>query len=583
MSLWDRFRSAFVRDVPDTAEKRGVGFEDFPAAWRMMGAPVAAGIEVNERTALTNSAFWNGVNLISSQIATLPRHVYRRMDDDSRERDRVQPAAKVLATPNPNMTDVVLWETMMAHALTWGNGYSEIEFDRALRPIGLWPITPDRVTPFLDGNGLLKYRVTGARSGVLDAEDIVHIPGLGYDGLRGYSVVYMARQSLGLGLAAERFGAKFFGNGARPQTVLQHPGKLSDEAQNRLRVSVQRQQGGENQLGVMVAEEGMTVTTIGVPPDDAQFLQTRVFEVEEVGRWLNLSPAKLKSKIGERPGGNLEADQINFLTDTLRPWLVRIEQELNRKLFRPTERSTFYVEHNVEALLRADSAARMASYKALVDLGAMTAEQVAQKENLPAPQERLAPLPSRIESAGQLIRAGFDAQDVAKALGLPPMKHLPVIPVTVTPVEDAPKPAAKPPDLKSSREMETAMRAVTLDAVARFARRECAEGRNAAKKGPAALAEWSGDFYGGGNPMLRESILPYVALHMAHAGMSGDPTEVAERLAGEYLERSRDAWESVKATNLQEGVEALTLRWLSLRPAEMAEAIAAVKENSNAA
>src|SRR6187402_3264989 len=204
MSFWDRVRGAFVRDVP---EQRTLSLSDFSQYREIdgLGAPVAAGINVTEKTALTNSAFWNGVNLISSQIATLPRHVYRRTEDDSRERDRSQPAAKVLANPNPNMTDVVFWETLVAHILTWGNAYAEIEFDRAMRPIGLWPITPDRVTPFLE-NGLLKYKVTGARSGVLDAEDIFHVPGLGFDGLRGYSVIQMARQSLGLALAAERFG-----------------------------------------------------------------------------------------------------------------------------------------------------------------------------------------------------------------------------------------------------------------------------------------------------------------------------------------------------------------------------------------
>jgi len=548
MSWWDRVRSAIVRDVPD---KRALSLSDF-SQYREIdgyGRPVAAGIEVTERTALTNSAFWNGVNLISSQIATLPRHVYRRGDDDSRERDRSQPAAKVLMSPNPNMTDVVFWETLVAHDLTWGNAYAEIEFDRAMRPIGLWPITPDRVTPFLDGQ-VLRYRVTGSKAGVMDAEDMLHIPGLGFDGLRGYSVVQMARQSLGLGLAAERFGAKFFGNGARPGTVMEHPGKLSPEAQDRLRASINRQVGGDGQLGLLVAEEGMKVHSIGIPPDDAQFLETRVFEVEEVGRWLNLSPAKLKSKIGERPGGNLEADQINFLTDTLRPWLIRIEQELNRKLFPPTQRATFYVEHNVEAILRVDSASRMASYKALHDMGVVDEKWIAKKENLPPPPEKKEPPPA-----------------------FPPA----LAPAAPDAVQDAPQPH------RSARAVESATRAVLVDQVARFVRRECAEARNAAKKGPQAFAAWIDQFCGGGSPVLRESITLGVALHMAQAGLSGDPAEVAGRLAADYLARSRDQWEAIKASNLEEGVESVASRCLSLRPAEMAEAIAGIKESSNAA
>ncbi len=546
MSWWDRVRSAIVRDVP---EKRSIGWQDFPDAWKTFGmdTPVAAGVVVTEKTALTNSAFWNGVNLISSQIATLPRIVYRRGEDDTRERDRTQPAARVLMSPNPNMTNVVFWETLVAHILTWGNAYAEIEFDKALRPIGLWPITPDRVTPFLEG-GLLKYRVTGSRSGVLEAEDVLHVPGLGFDGLRGYSVVQMARQSLGLSLAAERFGAKFFGNGARPGTVLEHPGKLSPEAQQRLRASVQREQGGDGQLGVMVAEEGMKVTTIGIPPDDAQFLETRVFEVEEVGRWLNLSPAKLKSKIGERPGGNLEADQINFLTDTLRPHLIRIEQECDRKLFPPTARATFYVEHNVEAILRVDSASRMASYKALHDMGVVDEKWIAKKENLPPPPEKKDPPPTLV----------------------PP-------PVAQDPAQDAPQAQ------RSARAQEATTRAVLVALVAGFVRRECAEARNAAKKGPQAFAAWLEQFYGGGSPVLRDSIAPGVALRMAQEGLGGDPVEVAGRLATDYLARSRDQWEAIRVSNLEEGVDSVASRWLSLRPSEMAEAIAGIKESSNAA
>ncbi len=580
MNLWDRVKWAY----------RSLTWADFPTVWKILSGegPVAAGVEVNERNALTVSAFWNGIGIIAAGVATLPRNVYRRTSDDGRERDRSQPAARLMARPNPNMTDVVFWETMVAHILTWGNAYAEIEFDRALRPIGLWPITPDLVTPFLEG-GRLKYRVQGAKQ-PLDAEDVLHIPGLGFDGLRGYSVIYMARQSLGLTIATERFGAKFFGNGARPQTVLMHPGKLSPEAQQRLRASVQREQGGENQLGVMVAEEGMKIQTIGIPPDDAQFLGTRQHQIEEVARWLNIQPSKLKSKVGERPGGNLEADQIIHLTDTLRPILVKIEQELNRKLFPVNQQLTYYVEHNVEAMLRVDTTARMGAYEKLLGMEVITATQIAQKENLPKPEPKEAPIPQRIENVAKLIQAGFDPEESAQAMGLPPIKHLGAPPVTVQPVVDpAPPPSdSEPPDDldpvdEGRKKVAAAVRAVLVDTVSRFVEREASQAREAAKGGPEVFGRWVERFYSREPARLRAQIRTLVDLHLVNAGLRADAAAVAEGLAVDYMRRSREELEALKASNLQQEVEGLVKRWLTLRPVEVADAIAAIKETKHVA
>jgi HK97 family phage portal protein len=587
MSLWNRVRSALVRDVPEP-ESRTLTLSDFSglAPFLDSSISVAAGVNVSERTALNCSALWCGVNLISSQIATLPRAVYRRENDDERVRDRSVPAARVLMHPNDHMTDVVFWETLVAHALTWGGGVAEIERDNAGNPLALWPITPDRVSIRLVGpkpNERLQYWIDGGQT-ILEAEDVIHIPGASFNGISGYSVVQMARASIGLSIAAERFGGQFFSNGARPGIVLEHPKTLSAPAQERLKASFISENAGGRQLGVTIAEEGMTVKTYSIPPNDAQFLETRVFQVEEIARWLNISPSKLKSKIGERPGGNLEQDQINFLGDTLRPWLVRIEQELNRKLFPIQRQAIYYVEHIVDALLRTDNTTRMASYKALVDLGAMSAEQVARMENLPAPQEQLAPLPSRIESVGQLVRAGFDPEDAAKALGLPPMKHLGVLPVTVQP-EEQPKPKAFGPAEKDSQRLAGAVRSVLAEQVVRFVRREMAQAKRAADKGPAEFAGWLDAFYGRGDEgrVLRAQLRPAVELVMAHQGLDGDVAEVAERLVGDYMARSKEELESLKVTDLGRELEGVSERWLVVRPMEMAEAVAALRENVNAA
>jgi HK97 family phage portal protein len=554
MRIMDRMKAAYhAMTAPPPPEQRVLTLSDFTGLAPFLDSAInqGAGVNVTERTAMNASALWCGVNLISSQIATLPRAVYKRMSDDERVRDRSVPAAKVLMSPNEHMTDVVFWETLVAHALTWGGGVAEIEFDNALRPKAMWPITPDRVSIRIVANDRLQYWIDGGRT-ILEAEDVIHIPGATFNGVTGYSVVQMARASIGLSIAAERFGGQFFGNGARPGIALEHPKTLSAPAQERLKASFVAEHGGSRQLGVAVLEEGMQLKTYSIPPNDAQFLETRVFQVEEIARWLNISPSKLKSKIGERPGGNLEQDQLNFLTDTLRPWLIRIEQELNRKLFPASQRSTYYVEHIVDALLRTDSTARMASYKSLYDMKVITAAQIARMENLPEPPDPKATGPA-------------------------------TAPQPPAPTPDPPPAAEEPTQPRNGRSIEPELRQVLLDSSARFVRRECAEARKAAKKGPQAFQSWIQEFYEGRGHALWESITLGVALHMAQAGIAGDPRVVSEGLAGDYLAQSRDAWEALKASNLEQGVEALALRWLSLRPAEMAEAIAGIKETSNAA
>lgn len=342
--------------------------------------PTAAGLAINERTALNCSAVWSAVNVIASSVASLPLFTYRTDANGDRQRATSSDVYWVLHDqPNSEMTPYYFWETLMVHVLLTGNGYAEIQRTQSGRIDSLWPINPFDIKP-VRVEGKLAYEYKGGR---IDASKILHIPGLGFDGLQGYSPVTVARESIALGIATEKFGASFFGNGAWPGLVIKSEKTLSADAQTRLREGVNKlHQGAEKGHKAFVLEEGMTIDKMSITPEDSQFLQTRVFQVEEIARWFRVPPHKLMHKVGERPGGNLESQNAEFLTDTLRPWLARIEQECERKLIPYRERPQMFCEFLVEGILRADTQARYSAYSIGIDKGWLSVNEVRRRENL---------------------------------------------------------------------------------------------------------------------------------------------------------------------------------------------------------
>jgi HK97 family phage portal protein len=564
-------------------QQRSITLADFPALRDVIYSTDTSGIHVNEQTAFQVAPFWNGVDIISSQVAILPRLVYRRLDDDTRERASNHPAFKLLVyAPNRNSTPFTFWQTMMVHLLTWGNCYAEIEFDNALRPIALWPIYPTKIREEIRGD-LQTQRIVYVYDGKLEkeAEDILHVPGLGWDGIRGHSVIHMARRSLGLTVASETFGSAFFGNGAWPGLVLEHPGKLTLQAQERLTASIEnRHQGSSKAHRTLIAEEGMKVQKVGIPPEDAQFLETREFQVVEIARWLNLPPRKLKLHGGEAPT-TPEAGHIEFLTDCLQPWLTRIEQECSRKLIPAAQRGNIYVEHLADANLRMDAQTRAATYKTYVDMGVMTPETVAKKENLPPPEDRQAPISDRIENLGQLIRAGFDPLESLSALGLPPIKHTGLVPVTVKP-EEEPEPAQPqepPPDqdiAPDPQRVAGAVRALCVELVARFTRREGEKAQRAARRGAESFSAWVEDFYAHEGDLLARYLAHAVELRLALEGAQGDARIIARDMAEDYMSRSKEELLDLPRIGLEEHVGRLVEGWELLRPHEIADKITAI-------
>lgn len=349
------------------------------------GAKNTSGVPVNESNALTYSAIWAAVTLISSQIASLPLILYKRLPNGGKERYTGHQVYRLLHDePNPEMTSMVFRETLMAHVLTWGNAYAEIERDQLGRPIALWPLLPYQVYPYRDEVQRLRYRVSTPNQPdvVLLPHEILHVPGLGFDGIVGYSVIRMAAESIGLGLATRRFGASFFGQGSTFGGILSHPNKLSTDAKDNLRASVESlHRGPERAHRFLILQEGMNYHKLGVDPDSAQFLETRQFEIAEIARWFNIPPHKLRDLL-RATFSNIEQQSIEFVTDTLRPWMVRWEQEINRKLISRPERNLQFVEHLVEGLLRGDIASRYAAYAVGRQWGWLSANDVRERENL---------------------------------------------------------------------------------------------------------------------------------------------------------------------------------------------------------
>jgi HK97 family phage portal protein len=369
------------------------------ADWgRMFGGGLEshAGVDVTVEGALELPAFWACVRVLSETVASLPLFVYERMDRGKR-RAMNHPLYMILhGYPNTEQTRFRFMQLMMNHLATWGNGYAEIERNRAGQVMGLWPLRPDRMRMVREA-GRLRYiylRNDGIEH-VFAAEQVLHIRGLSGDGMVGYSPVRVAMQAIGLGLATEEFGSKFFGNGARPGVVLQHPGTLTEESMKNLKESWQSMYGGLSQAHrTAILEEGMTAEVIGVPPEEAQFLQTRTFQAQEIARIFRMQPHKI-GLLEDATFSNIEHQAIEFVADTIAPYLVNIEQEMMFSLMTPAERERYLVEFLVDGLLRGDVTARTAAYTAGRQGGWLSVNDIREMENMDAIEggdEYLSPL-----------------------------------------------------------------------------------------------------------------------------------------------------------------------------------------------
>lgn len=382
-----------------------------PSLWNLAGAQSVSGETVTEQTALTYSAFWNAITLISGTIGALPLHLMQGKGKTKRiAEDRVM--YRVLHDcANPYMTAMAFRECLQAHVLGWGNGYAEKVYNGYGELIALWPITPNRVAPMMvEGRLVYRIQMPAAADIFLAREKVLHVAGLGFDGFLGYSVVAMARKSIGLGMAMETFGSRFFGEGTHPGVIVEHPNKLSPEAHSNLKKSLADTYSGlGNSHRLMLLEEGMKFQKIVIDPKDSQFLESRQFNIPEIARWFNLPPHKLKD-LTKSSFSNIESEQISFVTDSILPWLVRLEQIFNMQLLTESDREysgrgRLYYKHNVEGLLRADAAARGTYYREMFNVGAMSINEIREKEDMdpvPGGDIHLVPMNmTSLENAGK--------------------------------------------------------------------------------------------------------------------------------------------------------------------------------------
>jgi HK97 family phage portal protein len=350
------------------------------------GSASSTGISVNEESSLTFSAVWNAVVLISGDVAKVPLPLYRRLPNGGKDKYSDHGLYELVHDyPNPEMSSFQFRRTLQGHVLVWGNAYAEIERDAMDRPVALWPLLPWAVSSYRDRAGDLWYRVQnpGGADVNLPARNVLHLSGFGLSGICGEPPIRKAMESIGLGLAAEKFGATFFGNGSTFGGIISYPTGTAKDPQVRKenREAIEsRHQGVERAHRFLALYEGAAFTAIGVDPDKAQFLETRRFQIEEVARWFNIPVHKLK-ELARSTNNNIEHQGIEYATDTLQPWFRMWEGELGLKLIRRLERKQQFFEHVTEALTRGDSAAQGELISKQFAVGAASPNEIRGKFN----------------------------------------------------------------------------------------------------------------------------------------------------------------------------------------------------------
>lgn len=386
--FWERASAQTAEIVAASPENPSTPLSN-PASWLVDwfgGGATDAGVTVTQQGAMRTSAVYACVALIAKTIGSLPLKVYRRKSDGQAiEVPDTLPYYLLHDEPNPAMTSSVWREFLVASVLLAGNAYAAIGRNQANQIVDLFPVHTSMVTPErVNGRNRYTVRIGDGESETLDQSDVLHIPGLGFDGLKGMSVItWAARQAVGLALATEQHGGRLFANGARLGVVLKHPKNLSKDAQSRLRAQFDQQHGGLSQaFKTMVLEEGLDVANISMTSEDAQFLETRRFQVEDIARFFGVPPHMIgHTEKTSSWGTGVEQQTLGFLIFTIIPWITRFEQEFNRKLF---PRSPFYAQFKHQGLMRGDSKARSEYYASGHQNGWLTVNEIRKAEDLPA-------------------------------------------------------------------------------------------------------------------------------------------------------------------------------------------------------
>ena len=350
----------------------------------------ASGKRVNERTAMQITAVYACIRILAESVAQLPLHLYKYNSTGGKERATEHSLYKLLHDePNPEMTSFVFRETLMTHLLLYGNAYAQIIRNGKGGVLALYPLMANRMTVDRNEKGELYYKYQHSQDEAntmkgstvtLKPRDVFHIVGLSADGIVGYSPIAMAKNAIGMSIACEEYGSKFFNNGAVPGGVLEHPDQLKNP--EKVRESWTNTFGGSQNAGkVAVLEEGMKYHPISIPNNEAQFLETRKFQINEIARIFRIPPHMI-GDLEKSSFSNIEQQSLEFVKYTLEPWVARWEQAIVRSLLNENEKKDYFVKFNLEGLLRGDYQSRMNGYAVGRQNGWMSANDIRQLENL---------------------------------------------------------------------------------------------------------------------------------------------------------------------------------------------------------
>ena len=342
-------------------------------------------VPVNERTAMQTAAVYACIRVLSEAVASLPLQLFKYQGAGAVLADD-HPLYDILhSVPNAEMTSFVFRETLMSHLLLWGNAYAQIIRDGTGQIKELYPLLPDKMDVSRDEQGQIYYTYWREKdeansqdkgSGItLRYDEVLHIPGLSFDGLTGYSPIALAKNVIGMAIATEDYGASFFRNGATPGGILEHPGSLNKEAPDQLRDTWETLFRGQGAHRIAVLEDGMTYHAVGIPPDQAQFLETRRFQLNEIARIFRVPPHMI-GDLERSTFSNIEQQSLEFLKYSVDPWLKRWEQQMEKALLSPAERKTHEIRFNVDGLLRGDYEKRMKGFAIARQNGWLSANEV---------------------------------------------------------------------------------------------------------------------------------------------------------------------------------------------------------------
>lgn len=517
------------------------------------GRQTKAGEMVSPENSMSLSAYFACVRNISEDLGKIPTLTYRRLENRGKDRATKHVAYRLLKeSPNYEMSAMSFKETLTQHAVAWGGGFAEIERDGAGLPLNLWPIHPTRINLSRTKAGELVYLVKMDDHGLepipfLPA-NIFHVHGLGGDGTCGYMLSVLAKESIGLGLAMETFGSAFFKNGAAIGGVLTFPMKMNDIGLERIRVQWADKYEGASKAGkTIVADQGAKYERMGIPPDEAQFLESRKFQIEEICRWFRMPPHKIQHYREAQGWSTLEATNTDYVNDTLMPWMVRWEEEASRKLFLPNERDEYFAEFLVQGLMRGDTPARSAYYSALFGIGVLSQNDIRELENMngigPEGDTYYVPVNNLAPSA--MASEGESQMDV----------------------EDSVDVESEPPDPADAADRKTAKAFAPIfdDAIGRVLRKEQIAACRAAKKhagDASAFMSWMEKFYGELSGDVVDSLDSPCEAYAVCINVS--PADVLSRFATLYI---ADAQSRLAVSFAAGTVEPDFVRWGNELPA----------------